>query len=100
MNKNFSIRIELLLASPPTKKCQKLLQIFEEIKDELDKNITIDVYYAGMSNEKNPSEGYKKAVRSKRIRIPASFINGEKYSSKSLPNKNKLKNKLKGINTK
>ena len=99
MSSKSSIRIELLLASPPTSKCKKLLDTVEDLKQEFEINIKVNVYYAGMSNEENPSEGYKKAVRSKRIRIPASFINGEKFSAKELPDRKKLKKKLREIST-
>ncbi|TYB95969.1 MAG: hypothetical protein FXF54_03485 [Kosmotoga sp.] len=93
MNKN-KLRIELLLASPPTGKCQKLLNMVESIKDEVDRDVKLDVYFAGSSNTKTPSEGYKKAVRSKRIRIPASFVNGEKFSEKKIPKKEDFINKI------
>ncbi|TYB31701.1 MAG: thioredoxin family protein [Candidatus Mcinerneyibacterium aminivorans] len=93
MNKN-KLRIELLLASPPTAKCQKLLNLVKNIKQEIDKKVKLDVYYAGSSNNINPTEGYKKAVRSKRIRIPASFINGEKFSEKKIPKKEDFINKI------
>ena len=68
------MRIELLLASPPTKKCLFLKDTFTKFITE-NSLLRLDIYYAGDSITISTTKGYKKTL-DKRIKIPMIFING------------------------
>lgn len=68
------MRLELLLAGPPTKKCLFLKEIFTQFVME-NPLLRLDIYYAGSSIQIPTTKGYKKTI-DKRIKIPMVFING------------------------
>jgi len=68
------MRLELLVASPPTKKCKNLIAIFEQFISVFP-DLKLDIYYAGTPPTVNTSKGYKTNI-DKRVKIPIGFING------------------------
>ena len=68
------MRLELLLAGPPTKKCKHLQEMFKTFVAEKPK-IRLNVYYAGSAIMVPTTKGYQKTIN-KRIKIPMAFING------------------------
>ncbi|MFW9922192.1 MAG: hypothetical protein ACFFDW_02775 [Candidatus Thorarchaeota archaeon] len=76
------MRLELLVASPPTKKCKNLIEIFEGfIANSSD--LKLDIYYAGTPPTVNTTKGFKTNI-DKRVKIPIGFINGNQVPKELL----------------
>ena len=82
------MRLELLLAGPPTKKCLELQEVFQGFVVE-NQRIRLDIYYAGSAINIQTTKGYKKTL-DKRIKIPMVFINGKPIPEDCHSDKNQL----------
>jgi len=79
------LRIELLVAGPPTGKCKALIQMMSGFLTEFPDLLQIDIYYAGEAMVKIPTEGYKRDPANKNRRVPSAYINGKKIASQVVP---------------
>jgi hypothetical protein len=101
MSEEKIVRLEILVASPPTKKCKAIIAMFEKFMDEFPGQLKLDIYYAGEPMLGNPTEGYKKETGKIR-KIPSAYVDGKNVVSKEVPDEeivrkeiiNCLKNKL------
>lgn len=82
------MRLELLVASPPTKKCRFLISTFESFV-ESNSRLRLDIYYAGSAIPVPTTAGYKKTL-DKRIRLPMVFVNGTPIPKEFHLDKDKL----------
>ena len=69
------MRLELLLAAPPTRRCKALEEMFKQFVSENPK-LKLDIYYAGTACSIPTTRGFKKTIN-KTIKIPMAFINGK-----------------------
>ena len=72
------MRIELLLACPPTRKCRALRALAVEAAARFPGQIRIDEYEAGTACPVTPTDGYRRARSGtgKFKKIPSVFVNG------------------------
>jgi len=77
------LRLELLVAGPPTARCKQLLAMMKELVARYPDRVRLDVYDAGSSPFVTPTRGYQAA--GKRKRVPSAFINGVLVASKEDP---------------
>ena len=87
------LRLEILVASPPTRKCKASIEMFECFLSEFPNRLKLDIYYAGEPMFVDPTEGFKK--ESGKIRkIPSAYVNGKNVASKEVPDANKVRNTI------
>jgi hypothetical protein len=77
------LRLELLLAGPPTARCKQLLAIMKDLVARYVDHVRLDVYEAGSTPFVTPTRGYQAA--GKRKKVPSAFINGVLVASKDDP---------------
>ncbi|MEJ5315687.1 MAG: hypothetical protein WHS63_01630 [Tenuifilum sp.] len=78
------VRLEVLVASPPTKKCKAIISMFERFLSEFPGKLKLDIYFAGEPMTGTPTEGFRK--ESGKIRkIPSAYVNGINVASKEVP---------------
>jgi cytochrome c-type biogenesis protein CcmE len=78
------MRLELLVASPPTSKCKLLIAMFENFEKRYAGSLRVDVYYAGMQPDVIPTKGY--IAEGKLKKVPSVFVNGILVASSEIPN--------------
>ena len=82
------LRIEVLVAYPPTDKCKALLSLAREIV-AADSRLRLDVYESGSSLCVKPTDGWMKpppkADHGKFKRIPCVYVNGMPLVSGEVP---------------
>lgn len=78
------LRIEILVASPPTKKCKAMIALFEQFLEEFPARLTLNIYHAGEPMTGNPTKGFKND--SAKIRkIPTAYVNGINVAKQIVP---------------
>ncbi|MCD6347209.1 MAG: hypothetical protein J7L96_07305 [Bacteroidales bacterium] len=87
------LRLEILVASPPTKKCKAIMEMFQLLLTEFPDRLRLDIYYAGESRVVNPTEGFKKETGKIR-KIPSAYVNGKKVASKEVPGLEKVRHAI------
>ncbi len=87
------VRIEILVASPPTKKCKAVMEMFQSFLSEFPDQLKLDIYYAGEPMTGNPTDGFKKETGKIR-KIPSAYVNGKKVASKEIPELEKVRNEI------
>lgn len=83
------MRLEVLVAAPPTSKCKKVIALMEEMVAAYPGKIKLDIYYAGEQLSITPTRGYQ--VEGKSKKIPSSFVNGLQVASGEIPNPEELR---------
>lgn len=81
------MRIELLVASPPTSKCKKLIEMMEDFVEKHPDMVSLDIYYAGSKPFVVPTRGYQKDPDGKRRKVPSAYVNGKKVASDEVPSR-------------
>lgn len=69
------LRLELLIAAPPTAKCRRLIAMMEEISSRHPDRTVLHIYHAGSQPTVTPSRGYR--VKGKFKKIPSIYVNGD-----------------------
>ena len=73
------MRIEVLVAYPPTDKCRAILSMAQEAADN-DRRIRLDIYESGSAPLVRPTSGWMKpppnADHAKFKKIPSIYVNG------------------------
>ncbi len=81
------MRIELLLACPPTRKCRAIRDLANEARARFPGRLRIDEYEAGSACPVTPTNGYRSARsgKGKFKKIPSVFVNGVEVSAGEPP---------------
>jgi hypothetical protein len=77
------LRLELLIAGPPTARCRELLGRMTELVARYPDHVRLDVYEAGCAPDATPTAGYQAA--GKRKKVPSAFVNGRLVASRDDP---------------
>ncbi|NMC68562.1 MAG: hypothetical protein GYA57_00680 [Myxococcales bacterium] len=77
------LRLELLIAGPPTARCKQLLAMMKELVVRYPDRVRLDVYEAGEAPSVTPTFGFQAA--GKRKKVPSAFINGTLVASRDDP---------------
>ena len=86
---NHRLRIEALVAYPPTALCKQILALLKTVVAEYPDRVRMDVYYAGEAPDATPMRGYQGL--DKRKTVPSGYINGQMVISGELPELGTLK---------
>lgn len=87
-NDEFMMRIEALVASPPTQKCKAILAMFEKIVQKYPDMVHADVYYAGTQPSVIPTKGFQRNPNRKKI--PSVYVNGRPIAQGEVPEESTL----------
>ncbi|HLP44520.1 MAG TPA: hypothetical protein VK469_01150 [Candidatus Kapabacteria bacterium] len=82
------MRLEVLVAAPPTSKCKKVIGLMEEMVAAYPGKLKLDIYYAGSQLTTKPTRGFQ--VEGKSKKIPSSFVNGYQVASGEIPDPDEL----------
>ena len=77
------LRLEALVAYPPTARCREILTLLKTIVAEYADQVRLDVYYAGESPDAMPTKGYQGL--DKRKTVPSGYVNGRMILSTEVP---------------
>lgn len=77
------LRLELLVAGPPTTRCKQLLEMMTALVTRYPDRVRLDVYEAGCAPDVTPTAGYQAA--GKRKKVPSAFVNGALVASRDDP---------------
>ena len=83
------IRVELLLAWPPTSLCKRLDEIANKVAAEFGESVEVNVCYRGQTYSSLPTAGFMQAR--KWMQIPAILVDGELVAQKELPTEESLR---------
>lgn len=83
------LRLEVLVAVPPTSKCKKIIGLMEEMVAAYPGKLKLDIYYAGEQLSVKPTRGYQ--VEGKLKKIPSCFVNGLQVTSGEIPDPDELR---------
>ena len=87
-NQGRSMRIEILVAAPPTSKCKQIITALKAMLEKHPGRLKLDIYYAGMQLTIKPTRGYQ--VEGKLKKVPSVFVNGLCVANGELPDFNEL----------
>lgn len=92
---NVRMRVEILLAYPPTSKCKMLKTIIETFVEENPDLLRLDVYYAGSQPFVVPTKGYQSfSGEDKYKKIPSAYVNGRLVADGTLPDIDELRKNI------
>lgn len=77
------LRIEALVAYPPTAFCKQILGLLKTIVADYPDRVRMDVYYAGEAPDATPTKGYQGL--DKRKTVPSGYVNGRMILSGEVP---------------
>lgn len=77
------LRLEALLAYPPTTRCREILALLKAIVADYPDQVRLDVYYAGESPGAMPTRGYQ--ALDKRKTVPSGYLNGRMILCGDIP---------------
>lgn len=83
------MRMEVLVASPPTRKCKAII---EAMTAEVQRNpevTRLDVYYAGSEASVRPTDGYVNLGKHKKV--PSAYVNGRVVAAREPPEPDQLR---------
>jgi hypothetical protein len=80
---NQRLRLEALVAYPPTARCREILALLKRMVEEFPDRIRLDVYYAGESPDATPTRGYQGL--DKRKTVPSGYVNGRMIMAADVP---------------
>jgi len=87
MNKRM-LRIEALIASPPTPKCEAILRMLEDISASYLDDVRVDIYLAGEQPGVTPTTGYQSSDKFRSV--PSVYVNGFILSQGGAPDRSAL----------
>lgn len=88
------IRVELLVAWPPTSSCNQLIELAKRVASEFGENVEINVYYRGQPYPVEPTVGFMYARKT--LFIPAILVDGKVLAERELPTEEMLRKVIKG----
>lgn len=68
------LRVEAMLAGPPTKRCKELRAALEQAAVAFPDRVRLEVYFAGERSAVAPTKGFQNNV--KHQAIPCAYVNG------------------------
>ena len=77
------LRLEALLAYPPTKACREVTTILKSFVAEYADRLRLDIYYAGEAPSATPTAGYQNLDKQKTI--PSAYVNGRMIIDGDVP---------------
>ena len=77
------VLIEIYVASPPTFKCKRMIELSEEAE-----KIKINIYYKGQPIPDDATSGFRGSLKS--IGIPSIFIDGRWVATTNIPDREKV----------
>jgi hypothetical protein len=86
------LRLEALVAYPPTARCREILALLKVIVAEYPDQVRLDVYYAGESPDATPTKGYQGL--DKRKTVPSGYVNGRMILSTEVPTLQALRTEI------
>lgn len=86
---NIKMRLEALVAGPPTKKCKQVVAVMEKMVMLYPHSLKLDIYYAGSQLTLTPTTGFVNEGKLKKI--PSAFVNGVLVASGEIPEEGELK---------
>ena len=88
MSDSKKIRLEAIVASPPTLKCKEILTMLEAAVSAHPELLKLDIYLAGEAPGIEPSKGYQ--AKGKFKRVPSVFVDGELIAETIVPSRVEL----------
>lgn len=82
------MRLEALVAGPPTKKCKQVMTMLEGCVLSYPDQVKLDIYYAGSQLTITPTDGFINEGKLKKI--PSVFVNGVLVASGEIPELSEL----------
>jgi hypothetical protein len=82
------LRLEAIIASPPTKKCQATVAALEEMTRRFPDAVRLDVYDLGKSWPATPTMSCLAQV--KMWRVPSAYVNGRLLAKQGVPEPEEL----------
>lgn len=86
------LRLEALVAYPPTARCREVLDRLKTLMGEYPDQVRLDIYYAGEAPGATPTRGYQGL--DKRKTVPSGYVNGRMLLSGQLPPLEDLRKEL------
>lgn len=88
MSESKKMRLEAIVASPPTSKCKEILAMMEAAVSAQPELLTLNIYFAGEAPDVTPSKGYQSKGKFKRV--PSIFVNGALIGETIVPSRDAL----------
>jgi hypothetical protein len=95
MSKTF--KIEALIASPPTSKCQETMDLLEEFVRLYPDKLRLVVYKRGMDWFPEDATGGMKTMFQKGSPVPTLVVNGMFFSANVVPNREELEARVQQV---
>jgi len=83
------VLIEVYIASPPTFKCKRMIELSEEVAKDYPEKIKINIYYKGQPIPDEATSGFRASLKS--IGIPSIFVDGRWVATTNAPEKERFK---------
>ncbi len=83
MSKTGKMRLEAIVASPPTAKCKVIIAMLEKAVSAHPDVLVLDIYFAGEAPGTEPTKGYQNTGKIKRV--PSVFVNGKRIAEAAVP---------------
>ncbi len=91
------IRVEALIASPPTSKCQETIGILEELIRHHPDECRLTVFTRGIDFIPDEATAGMKCLIQKSSPVPTVVVNGMFFSSRSVPNMDELETRVQQV---
>lgn len=86
------LRLEAIIASPPTKKCRATLKLMEEMARRFPDEVRLDVYDLGRNWPSTPTMSCLSEYKT--WRVPSAYVNGHPVSKAGPPDAETLEAKI------
>lgn len=86
------LRLEAIVASPPTKKCKTTLALLEEMTRRFPDQVRLDVYGLGWRWEVTPTMSCLSDYKT--WRVPSAYVNGRPVSKAAAPDPEELEARI------
>ena len=91
------IKVEALIASPPTSKCEEMMKILEEIIRRHPDELQLVVFKRGIDFLSDEASGGMKNLMQKGSPVPACLVNAVLFSSCVVPNLEELEARVQEV---
>lgn len=92
-----SIKLEALIAWPPTSKCQETIAILEEVVRRHPDGLQLVVYKRGVDLYPDDASAGMKNLMQKGCQVPACVVNGVLFSAKEVPKLDELEARVQEV---
>jgi len=86
------LRLEVVVASPPTRKCTATLKIMEEMTRLFPDQVRLDVYALGGSMRVIPTRSCLAELKT--WTVPSVYVNGKPVTKKAVPDREEVERKI------